>query len=99
MYENAIGAFRSSNASALLGHACARAGYKEEARTILGQLSGAYARALVELGMNEIDHAIDGLEQACIERYPHIVYLGIDPIFDPLRENPRFRQLLTRMHL
>ena len=63
-----------------MGHACALAGNKEEALAILAQLSMPYARALVELGLGEIDRALDGLEQAAHDRYPHIVYVGVEPI-------------------
>ena len=99
MHADAAAAFRVSNASALLGHACALGGDREQARAILAQLSTPYPRALVELGLGELERALSGLEQAARERYPQIVYVGVEPMFDALRGHPRFQQLLARMHL
>jgi serine/threonine protein kinase/tetratricopeptide (TPR) repeat protein len=99
MYEDAVAAFRVSDATVLLGHANGLAGHRMAARAVLEKLSMPYARALVELGLGETERALDGLDQASRERYPHVVYVAVEPMFDPLRQHPRFRQLLDRMHL
>ena len=45
------------------------------------------------------DRALDNLERAFDERYPSIVFVQIEPVFDSLRSDPRFSGLLRRMKL
>jgi tetratricopeptide (TPR) repeat protein len=45
------------------------------------------------------DTAIPYLEQAFAEHDPNMPYISIDPIFDPLRREPRFRALMDRLGL
>jgi eukaryotic-like serine/threonine-protein kinase len=44
-------------------------------------------------------HALALLERAYEERNPSMPYIGCSPIFDPLRDEPRFQALLRRMNL
>jgi serine/threonine protein kinase/tetratricopeptide (TPR) repeat protein len=106
MHREAVAAFRAglaqaptAHTSALLGHACALAGDAAEARAILDSLRTPFSRALVHIGLGEYALAVERLEQAARERYPHIVYAGVDPLFDPLRSLPAFQQLLGRMRI
>jgi adenylate cyclase len=55
-------------------------------------LAGLYAR----LGDNE--QAIAWLEKAYQEHDSGLVYLKMDPRYDPLRSDPRFQDLLRRLH-
>jgi len=43
------------------------------------------------------DRAMEWLEKAFAERSSALVYLRIEPPFDPLREDPRFAELVHRM--
>ncbi len=43
--------------------------------------------------------ALDMLERAYAEGEPNIVYIGVNPIFDPLRAEPLFQALLRKMNL
>jgi len=99
MYGDAIAAFRVSDSTALLGHAMGLAGQQAAARVILKQLTIPYQRAVVELGLGDVETALASLEQAVRDRYPHIVYLGVEPMFEALRGNSRFQQVLARMRL
>jgi serine/threonine protein kinase/tetratricopeptide (TPR) repeat protein len=107
LHREAVAEFRAglargrptAHTTALLAHACALAGDVAEARAILEPLPTPFSRALVHIGLGEYDLALDRLEQAARERYPHVVYAGVDPIFDPLRSLPRFQQLLERMRI
>jgi eukaryotic-like serine/threonine-protein kinase len=57
------------------------------------QIGTLYTRA----GRNE--EALDWLEKAVDVRDPNVPYLSVDPIFDDLREKPRFQELIRRLHL
>jgi hypothetical protein len=39
------------------------------------------------------------LARACDERTPLVLFLKSDPVFDPMRPDPRFAALLARMGL
>ena len=59
----------------------------------------AYVFALAYIGLDEKDEAFSHLEQAITNRESLVVYLKVDPVFDPLRSDPRFADLLRRMGL
>jgi hypothetical protein len=43
--------------------------------------------------------ALDWLERGFEERDTWMPFLSADPMYDPLREDPRFQDLLRRMNL
>ena len=47
--------------------------------------------------MEERDRALEHLEKAFDERYPSMVFVQIEPVFDGLRSDPRFADLLRRI--
>jgi Flp pilus assembly protein TadD len=55
--------------------------------------------ATVSIGLGEIEEAAGWCEQAAEERRGWVMYLGVHPVVDPLRENPRFQALVRRMGL
>ena len=55
-----------------------------------------FAAAYIRLG--QTDSAFEWLEKAFAERSNWLIYLRVDPLFDPLREDPRFQDLLRRMN-
>lgn len=89
-----------------LGYAYARAGQDREARQTLAQLrqlsEQRYVPALylaaIYAGLGEMDRAFGWLEKAYGERSNYLVYLNLEPPFDPLRSDPRFQALLRRMN-
>ncbi|MDT7806913.1 MAG: hypothetical protein QOJ70_726 [Acidobacteriota bacterium] len=109
--EQARIAARLSNESPLalatLGHACAAAGHMEEAAGLLERLKAMsrlgyippYYMATVSVGMNRPDEAIEFLEKSFECRDGWLTWLGVEPRFDPLREDPRFQNLLRRIGL
>jgi serine/threonine-protein kinase len=99
--------WRRSVMLAVMANTLARAGRTDRARALLGELrersaSGRATNAdlsYVLAGLGEIDEAIDCLERACDTRAGLLVYVKVEPMFDPLRERPRFHALLRRVHL
>lgn len=47
----------------------------------------------------EVELALDYLERAFEEQDSNIPYLTVDPIFDPLRDEPRFEALIERLEI
>lgn len=94
-------------AAAALGHLYGMAGKVAEAREIFAELTTragksyvpAYDIALVCIGLGWHEQALIQLDNAYQERSGWISYLNIDPRLDPVRGDPRFRKLLTRVRL
>ena len=53
--------------------------------------------AAAEARLGEKDKAFEWLERAFEERAGLLIYLKIHPMFDELREDPRFEGLLSRI--
>ena len=93
--------------SANLGYIHARLGHDEEARRVLQTLVAASAQrytpavamAIVHVGLRENDRALDWLDKAYEERAIRLAYLRREPVWDPLRQEPRFKDLLRRIPL
>ncbi|MBI4501698.1 MAG: protein kinase [Gemmatimonadetes bacterium] len=92
---------------ATLGWALANAGDRPAAEAILAELTqeslSSYVSpvgfATVHIGLGQLDLAIEWTERAREERRGWLCYLNVNPIVDPLREEPRFKALLERMKL
>ena len=65
--------------------------------------SGAHvspvAFATLHLGLGDVERALDWTERCFGERRGWLAYLRVNPIFDPLRGDPRFEALTRRMGL
>jgi hypothetical protein len=55
--------------------------------------------AAVYAALGDKDAAFEHLEHAFSTHSMKLLWLGVDPRFDPLREDPRFPDLLARMRL
>jgi serine/threonine-protein kinase len=53
----------------------------------------------IHVALNEADAAFAMLERAYTERRGVLAYLKVEPLFDPIRPDPRFAELVTRMRL
>ncbi|HEY6930175.1 MAG TPA: hypothetical protein VJA66_10900, partial [Thermoanaerobaculia bacterium] len=59
----------------------------------------ALPRALPSIGLGEKEAALSALEEAYRQREGRLVYLNVDRIFDPLRNEPRFQALVARLNI
>ena len=90
-----------------LAHVYGRAGRSQQAREILNRFSTRQAGrevaganiAIGYIGIGDNDTALSWLEQAYHEHSQALTYLKIDPVYDPLRSDPRFTELLRRVGL
>jgi len=93
---------RSAWVLALLGYARARSGGRSEAMDIIEELRAtlqssfvpALCFALVYAGLEEADQAFTWLTKACDERHNRLAYLKVEALWDPLRSDSRFTDLL-----
>jgi Flp pilus assembly protein TadD len=56
-------------------------------------------RAKLALALGLWDEAFDMAEQSRVERRGWIVYMRVDALWDPVREDPRYRALLANMKI
>lgn len=92
---------------ARLGYGYALAGKKYESLGVLNQLNEAakqryvspYDVAIIYAGLGEKDLAFTWLERAYEDRTTWLAFLKVEPAFDNLRADPRFRDLLGRVGL
>jgi hypothetical protein len=104
--ENLLGAGGSPTWLALLGYIYARANRRIDAVRILNELEtrakGGYvppnARAGVHIGLDQREKALELLEQAYAKRDVTMVWLKVRRVYDSLRNEPRFQDLLRRMN-
>jgi TolB-like protein/Tfp pilus assembly protein PilF len=88
------------------GFVYAKAGERDKALKILNDLQKlstqeyqpAFHIAQIYLGLGDREQAFAWLEKACDERSVWLIWLGVDPKFDPLRSDPRFEELLKKIN-
>ncbi len=95
----------SAETVAGLAYAEARLGREPQARAALDELTrrSAYVSpvrvAQVHLGLGDRADALEWLERAVDERATDVVWFGVHPIYDSLRNERRFDDLLERIGL
>ena len=90
-----------------LGYAYAMSGKKNEARGIANELTERWHQryfppveiALVYAGLGDNDQAFHWLDKAYTERDSQLIWVNVEPQFDPLRSDPRFASLIQRVGL
>ncbi len=106
--ERAVSLFEGPFELSILGYSYGIAGRKQDAQKILDRLREmarqryvpAYSYAIVYLALRDKDQAFQWLDKAVEERSSLVVYfLKAEPMFDPLRNDPRYHDLLRRMNL
>jgi tetratricopeptide (TPR) repeat protein len=115
MYAEAITEFQEfgrlsgdeSLATASIGNALARSGDRTRALQSLDQLTALSAQkhvpaicfAIVHIGLGNQRQAFIWLDKAYEEHSDFLLVLKVDPLFDPVRINPRFQEILQRVGL
>ena len=115
MFEEAVAAYeetialegRTPGRLYSLGHALAKSGRRDEALAIVDELTSwsdqTYISPLhvahIYIAIGEVDEAFMWLEQAYEDRCTQLSLLAVAPVYDPLRRDPRFDDLLRRIGL
>ena len=94
----------NTKAMSFRGHLLAKGGRVDEAREVVKTLEALsreryvppYAIALVRAGLGEADAAFAELGRAYEARDVHLIFLTVDPKWDPYRADPRFGALVAR---
>lgn len=90
-----------------LGYSYAVSGKPAQARKILLQLQelskeryvSPYDLAIIYLGLGKRDQAFQSLEEACVVRSQDLLLIKVDPVFEAMRQDARFADLLRRIGL
>lgn len=114
-YAEAIREFHSlpqegrDAAAGYLGDALALAGQRDEALALLRKMlsedndpdegNGWVHTSYIQVGLGEKAAALTSLENGYSHHETDVNYIGVDPIFDPLRGEPRYRELLKELGL
>ncbi len=113
MYEEAITEYQKAldlsgsrpRIVAELGYIYAVSRKRSEAQKALEELKelskrryvSSFYMALIYMGLGEKDQAFALFERAYEERSPRLIELKVDPIFDPLRSDQRFAELMRKV--
>ena len=91
--------------AAALGYAYARAGRPDDAKRMFEILDKSpypvpsHERALIFLGLGDRDQAFAYLNKSCDERFASIPLMSVDPLYDELRGDSRFVDLMKRANV
>lgn len=93
-----------ASVKALMGHAYARWGKRQEAINLIEEVTlvstaPPYLIAGIYAALGDRDKAFERLNNAYAHRDVHLVSLKVDPLLDPLRHDPRFAGLVSRVGL
>ncbi len=90
-----------------LGYSYAAAGERAKAEATIAELNQMSSRrfvspfcpAIIYLGLGDKQRALEGLKKAYEVRSQWLLFLKVDRIFNPLRSDPRFIELLKKVGL
>jgi tetratricopeptide (TPR) repeat protein len=90
-----------------VGQGYAMWGKRDEAKKVLAELTrrskqnyvSPHFMAIIYTSLGERDLAFQWLNKAVEKRFPPLIYLKVNPIWDNLRSDPRFTEVLARVGL
>jgi tetratricopeptide (TPR) repeat protein len=113
MFDEALNHFRialdqygqSPNMRASYGYSAAQAGRKDITEEILSELTdlsksqyvSSVDLAVLQLGLGQVEGALQNLQKAYEERAYMLIYLNVNPMMDDLRSHPEFEVLSQRI--
>ena len=88
-------------------HLYAISGQRDRALSELAELEklaetrpvSSFGLALICVGLKDTDRAFDYFDRAVAEHSDTLIYLNVDPRFDRIRSDPRFKTLLNKVNL
>lgn len=100
-------ALDSKSYAAALGFAYGKSGRKADALRILNELEKesensyipAQEKAIIQISLGDKDAAFALLEKGYQDRFAVLPAINVEPLFDDLRDDARFQNLLARMNL
>ncbi len=114
-YAEAIAEYRAglslvqthSYIKGMLGHAYGMSGRADEAKQLLKDANLEFEQgglsdlkvAYIYLALGNRELAFQHLEREYEQRDPELPYINVDPVFDPIRTEPRFVAILAKMGL
>jgi hypothetical protein len=57
------------------------------------EIAGVYA------ALGDTNKTLEWLDKACGEHASALIYLNIDPVYDPMHPNPQFQAIVRRINL
>jgi tetratricopeptide (TPR) repeat protein len=91
---------------AMLAHVYGRAGDRAGAEKMIEELTkastghiSAYNVALIYAGLAETDNALAWLDRAVAQHDLFLAWMNVEPMFDSVRSDPRFAELVRRIGL
>jgi TolB-like protein/DNA-binding winged helix-turn-helix (wHTH) protein/Flp pilus assembly protein TadD len=96
-----------TNTSARLVYLYGRMGQNDKAQAELRKLEAMNqthppdpaSMAMAYVGVGNKEAALNSLQKAYAERSNELTALKVEPVYDPLRDDPRFQELLRRVRL
>jgi hypothetical protein len=90
-----------------LGYAYAKSGQPDKALGLIAELNQmsahqfvpSFSTAIIYVGLDDRERAMDGLEKAYEDRSQWLLWLKMDRMFDPIRSDSRFIELLKKVGL
>ncbi|MDQ3818960.1 MAG: protein kinase [Acidobacteriota bacterium] len=97
----------STEVLAALGQGYAASGKRDEAQKVLDELQkrskeiyiSPHFMAIIYASLGENGRAFEWLDKAVEKRFPPLIYLEVNPIWDNLRTDPRYEEMLRRIGL
>jgi Flp pilus assembly protein TadD len=98
---------QASFANSYLAYGLGRAGHKDECQAVIEEWLELNTRryvpptdlAIMYMGLGDYEQALGWLEKGYQQRDVWMVFIGVLPFWDPLRDDARFADLLRRVGL
>ena len=105
--RSALHSDRGVLALASLARLYAEVGRRDDSRAVLDEIRAtareryvpSYHLAAVDLATGDVEGAFEWLNRALAERSNWMLYLGVDPAWEPLHDRPRWRSLIQSVGL